>query len=211
MSNPNLTSIQFDESIALINACYALTKEYSTILAELGKANDLTENEMQVLIHLAMYPEACTQKKLQATNLNLSVSSVCRMVESLRKKGYISTELDVNDRRSWILHMEEPGALLAEDFRQQIHDRMEELLKKQNILSMYACIAYTEVEDQYLVNHSKRFHTHMGYELTATFPKCGYKFDKWYDIIWMHKEIGHHGDNPAPIIPITELDDSILH
>lgn len=127
MSNPNLTSIQFDESIALINACYALTKEYSTILAELGKANDLTENEMQVLIHLAMYPEACTQKKLQATNLNLSVSSVCRMVESLRKKGYISTELDVNDRRSWILHMEEPGALLAEDFRQQIHDRMEEL------------------------------------------------------------------------------------
>ena len=95
-------------------------------------------------------------------------------------------------------------------YGRMLHDRMEELLKKQNILSMYACIAYTEVEDQYLVNHSKRFHTHMGYELTATFPKCGYKFNKWYDIIWMHKEIGQHGDDPAPIIPITELNDPIL-
>ena len=87
-----------------------------------------------------------------------------------------------------------------------LHDRMEALLKQQNILSMYACIAYTQVEDQYLVNHSKRFHAHMGYELTATFPKCGYKFNKWYDIIWMHKEIAPHVDDPAPIIPITELE-----
>ena len=87
-----------------------------------------------------------------------------------------------------------------------LHDRMEELLKRQNILSMYACIAYTEVEDQYLENHSKRFHAHMGYELTATFPKCGYKFDKWYDIIWMHKEIAPHVDRPAPVIPFPQLE-----
>ena len=89
-----------------------------------------------------------------------------------------------------------------------LHDRMEELLKRQNILSMYACIAYTEVEDQYLVNHSKRFHAHMGYELTATFPKCGYKFNKWYDIIWMHKEIAPHVDRPSPIIPFPQLENT---
>lgn len=127
MNYPKDLSIQYDASISLVNACYALTGEYRTILVELGRAEGLTENEMQVLIQLAMYPEACTQKKLQATHLNLSISTVCRMVESLRKKGYISTELDVHDRRSWILHMEEPGAVLAEEFRQRIHDRMEEL------------------------------------------------------------------------------------
>lgn len=127
MKTLNKPSIQTDESIALVHACYALTEEYRTILVELGRENDLTENEMLVLIQLAMYPEACTQKKLQATNLNLSVSSVCRMVESLRKKGYLSTELDVNDRRSWILHLEEPGAALAETLRQRLHNRMEEL------------------------------------------------------------------------------------
>ena len=86
-----------------------------------------------------------------------------------------------------------------------LHDRLEELLKAQNILSMYACIAYTEQEDEYLTNNSMHFHAHIGYELTAKFPRCGYKFNKWYDIIWMHKEIGSHDGPPRPIIPITEL------
>lgn len=87
-----------------------------------------------------------------------------------------------------------------------LHDRLEELLKSQNILSMYACIAYTDREDAHLTNNSMHFHAHMGYELTAKFPKCGYKFGKWYDMIWMHKEIGSHDGPPSPIIPITALD-----
>lgn len=87
-----------------------------------------------------------------------------------------------------------------------LHDRLEALLKAQNILSLYACIAYTDHEDVHLTNNSMRFHAHMGYELTAKFPKCGYKFDKWYDMIWMHKEIGSHNGPPSPVIPITELD-----
>ena len=91
-----------------------------------------------------------------------------------------------------------------------LHDRLETLLKAQNILSMYACIAYTDHEDAHLTNNSMRFHAHMGYELTAKFPKCGYKFDKWYDMIWMHKEIGSHDGPPSPVIPITALDAKLL-
>ena len=71
---------------------------------------------------------------------------------------------------------------------------------------MYACIAYTDHADDHLTNNSPEFHTHMGYELTAKFPKCGYKFGKWYDMIWMHKEIGPHTSAPLPVIPVTELD-----
>ena len=89
-----------NESFVLINACYALTEEYRAILNKIGRSHQLTENEMLVLVHLALNPEARTQKKLQATNLHLSMSSICRMVESLRKKGYLTTELDENDRRS---------------------------------------------------------------------------------------------------------------
>lgn len=70
-----------------------------------------------VLVHLALYPDARTQKKLQATNLPLSVSSICRMVDSLRRKGYLSTCLDENDRRSWIIHLEQKGRALAEEFQ----------------------------------------------------------------------------------------------
>ena len=60
-----------------------------------------------------------------------------------------------------------------------LHDALERILKAQHILSMYACIAYTDHEDEHLSNNSSEFHAHMGYELTAKFPKCGYKFGKW--------------------------------
>lgn len=61
-----------DASFAVINACYVLTDQYRCILSDLGKEHHLTENEMLVLVHLALYPDARTQKKLQATNLPLS-------------------------------------------------------------------------------------------------------------------------------------------
>ena len=87
-----------------------------------------------------------------------------------------------------------------------LYDALERILKAQHILSMYACIAYTDHPDDHLTSNSPDFHAHMGYELTARFPKCGYKFNKWYDMIWMHKEIGPHTDAPLPVIPVTELD-----
>lgn len=75
-----------DDSFAVISACYTLTEQYRNILIDLGKEHQLSENEMLVLVYLAQYPEACTQKKLQGTHLQLSVSSICRMVDSLRKR-----------------------------------------------------------------------------------------------------------------------------
>ena len=47
-----------DASFAVINACYVLTDQYRCILSDLGKEHHLTENEMLVLVHLALYPEA---------------------------------------------------------------------------------------------------------------------------------------------------------
>ncbi len=116
MSTQDRFSYNTSESLAVINACYALTDQYRSILRELGNRHQLSENEMLVLVHLASYPDACTQKKLQATNLHLSISSICRMVESLRRKGYLTTCLDKNDRRSWLLHLEQKGEALAEEF-----------------------------------------------------------------------------------------------
>ncbi|KPU44282.1 phosphinothricin N-acetyltransferase [Oxobacter pfennigii] len=82
---------------------------------------------------------------------------------------------------------------------------LEEILKKQNIINLNACIAYASAEDAHLGNTSMKFHEHLGYKLTGHFNKCGYKFGTWYDIIWMEKIIGEHFENPAPVIPITQL------
>lgn len=73
-----------------------------------------------------------------------------------------------------------------------LYEALEETLKQQGVLNLYACIAYTETEDEYLNNNSAQFHAHLGYKEVGRFHKCGYKFDRWYDMIWMEKFIGEH-------------------
>lgn len=77
---------------------------------------------------------------------------------------------------------------------------LEKLLQKQNILNVNACIAFTEEENEYLTNDSYKFHQKMGYSLVGTFHQCGYKFDKWFDMIWMEKIIGKHIRNQPKIL-----------
>lgn len=116
-----------DGSITLVNACFTLTEQYRMVLSAVGREQQLSENEMLVLVHLAMHPDARTQKQLQGTNLHLSISSICRMVESLRRKGFLTTELDMNDRRSWIIHLEERGRQLAQQFQIALHARLQQI------------------------------------------------------------------------------------
>ncbi|MGI6064280.1 GNAT family N-acetyltransferase [Blautia sp.] len=78
-----------------------------------------------------------------------------------------------------------------------LYEALEKVLKEQNILSVNACIAYPEVEDEYLTKDSVRFHLHMGYKMAAEFHKCAYKFGHWYNMVWMEKHIGDHIENPA--------------
>ncbi|WP_039657749.1 GNAT family N-acetyltransferase [Clostridium tyrobutyricum] len=81
---------------------------------------------------------------------------------------------------------------------------LEEILKRQNILNLNACIAYTSTENAYLTNTSMYFHEHLGYKKIGHFTKCGYKFGSWYDMIWMEKIIGEHSETPKSVIPISE-------
>lgn len=82
---------------------------------------------------------------------------------------------------------------------------LENILKNQGILNLNACIAYTGINDRYLTNGSPKFHEKLGYRIVGRFSKCGNKFGKWYDMIWMEKFIGEHKDNPSPVIPFSEL------
>lgn len=85
---------------------------------------------------------------------------------------------------------------------------LEEILKRQNIINVNACIAYTTGADAHLDNTSAFFHEHLGYTRVAHFTKCGYKFGTWYDMIWMEKMLGDHPKAPGPVIPITKLQGS---
>ena len=73
-----------------------------------------------------------------------------------------------------------------------LYTELESALREQGILNAYACISYAEREDETLDHGSVRFHERMGYRLCGTFRQCGYKFGRWYDMIWMGKMLGSH-------------------
>ena len=77
----------------------------------------------------------------------------------------------------------------------KLYEALEEELKARGILNLYACIgvpAANKEADEYLNHNSEQFHAHMGYTTVGRFHLCGYKFGRWYDMIWMEKMIGEH-------------------
>ena len=80
----------------------------------------------------------------------------------------------------------------------KLHDALESTLREQGILNMNACIAYPPEEDEHLDKNSVEFHAHMGYRLVGEFYKCGYKFNRWYNMFWMEKMIGEHLSDQKP-------------
>lgn len=87
----------------------------------------------------------------------------------------------------------------------KLYQALEDTLIRQNILNLNACIGYPTVEDEYLTRNSMEFHQHLGYRLVGQFYQCGYKFGRWYDMVWMEKLVGEHGVEPVREKPFPEL------
>ena len=78
-----------------------------------------------------------------------------------------------------------------------LYEALEERLKAMGVLNLYACIGDPVVEDEYLTRNSEQFHRRLGFEKVGTFHRCGYKFGRWYNMIWMERIIGeHNGGTP---------------
>jgi len=87
-----------------------------------------------------------------------------------------------------------------------LYDELERWLKMQNIISVSACIAACDREyDEHLSTDSLLFHSRCGYVEVGRHPNCGYKFGKWYHLVWMEKPLGERLDNMPPFIPFSEL------
>lgn len=86
-----------------------------------------------------------------------------------------------------------------------LYDTLEMLLKAQGVLNLNACIAYCDQEDEHLTNDSTLFHEKLGYRLVGKFTNCGYKFNRWYHMIWMEKLIGEHLEKQPPLKTFDEV------
>ena len=82
-----------------------------------------------------------------------------------------------------------------------LYEALADRLQAMGILNLYACIGYPQAEDEYLTRNSARFHEHLGFALVGTFHNCGYKFGRWYDMVWMEKILGEHRPDQPDIVP----------
>ena len=87
---------------------------------------------------------------------------------------------------------------------------LEAVLKAMGILNMEACIGVPEVEDEHLTRNSENYHAHIGYRLVGEFYKCGYKFGRWYNMVWMEKMIGEHKDEMSAPVWFPELPEETI-
>lgn len=92
----------------------------------------------------------------------------------------------------------------------KLYQTLEAVSRAQNITNLYACIGYPDPEDEYLTANSAQFHAHLGYRMAGRFRRCGYKFGRWYDMVWMEKLIGPHTPSAASLIPFPQVEPGIL-
>ncbi len=63
-----------------------------------------------------------------------------------------------------------------------LYDALENELAQRGMVNLLACISLPN--DTSIAFHQKR-----GFSQVAHFPKMGYKFDKWHDIVWLQKRL----------------------
>ncbi len=91
-----------------------------------------------------------------------------------------------------------------------LYTALEDIAREQGIINLEACIGWTDTPDEHLTNNSAEFHAHLGYRMVGRFHKCGRKFGRWYDMVWMEKLLCAHPDTPQDVIPFSELDADVL-
>ena len=113
------------------------------------------------------------------------------------------------DRAAYIWSVE-TTVYIREDRRgegigRKLYTALEAQLARQHILNLYACIAVPRGHDPFLTPDSIQFHEHMGYHLAGRFEQCGFKFERWYDMVWMEKMLGPHPNSPAEFLPYRDF------
>lgn len=76
------------------------------------------------------------------------------------------------------------------------------LLHAQNVVNAYACITSP--------GPSIAFHESLGFQKIGTFPRTGWKFECWHDVVWMELPLRQRVTTPETFIPFPELDEETV-
>jgi len=80
-----------------------------------------------------------------------------------------------------------------------LYNALIEVLKLQNVQNIYAIVTYPNA-------NSESLHQYFDFRTIGIYPKTGYKFGQWIDVIWLEKSIGKHENNPKPFQSIEKIE-----
>ena len=83
----------------------------------------------------------------------------------------------------------------------ELYCRLLELLRLQGIQAVYGCVTAPNPA-------SEALHRSLGFRLSGTFHRCGYKNGQWWDVLWFEKEIGDYPLEVSPPAPFSRLEES---
>lgn len=83
----------------------------------------------------------------------------------------------------------------------RLYGVLEDELKRMGAVNAYACITVPVEGDPRSAVGSIPFHLKRGYSEVGRFPSCGYKFGRWYDIVWLAKGLGPHSVPQPDLLP----------
>ncbi len=174
---------------------------------------------------LAIYAPYVENTSISFEHIVPSVSQFRdRIKDTLRKYPYLVAEMDgrilgytyagrFREREAYDWSVETSiyvdRLLKKQGIGRALYQALENALSEQHILNVNACIAYAPQEDEYLTNNSAQFHAHMGYTQVGEFHCSGFKFGRWYSMVWMEKSIGEHCSHPEPVLPFGQVLDII--
>lgn len=91
-----------------------------------------------------------------------------------------------------------------------LYEKLEAVPRLQGVVNLHACITSAPDGDSRVPGDSPAFHESHGYAFAGRFRSCGYKFGRWYDVIWMEKAIGEHASPMKPVRPLPEIREELI-
>ena len=109
-----------------LSVFYDMMRKYQESCKESLGDYSFTPNETSMMIYMLGHPEVDTAKEI-AVNLGISQSLICRSVDSLTRKGFLTTEKDRKDRRVNHLTLHIPDEELKKTLSRMQGDFLERM------------------------------------------------------------------------------------
>lgn len=96
------------------------------------------------------------------------------------------------------------GAYHGRRLAAALYESLIEILKIQGYYNVYACILSMNEK-------SLKFHEKYGFKVMTIFENVVYKYNQWFNVIWMKKTLKEFDKEPVEPIALGEIDEKIIN